>query len=199
MDGAEAALERLCSPAFEVSAHYLIGQDGTLWQMVQETDRAWHAGQGRWGAFRDVNSASIGIELCNLGNHPYPKAQMDALSVLLLDLQARWGIAPARVIGHSDMAPNRKQDPGPLFPWGDLQAKGLAVAAPLGDTAAVMLPFGEAAQRFGYPIELGETAVLTAFRARFRPHAKGPLDETDKTLMSALAASYPVDQPTPWV
>ncbi|MGV6838949.1 MAG: N-acetylmuramoyl-L-alanine amidase [Planktomarina sp.] len=193
MDSAKAALERLCDPAFEVSAHYLIGQDGHVWQMVDEDARAWHAGQGRWGPFEDVNSASIGIELCNLGNHPFPQVQIEALCALLQDIQARHGIAPQRVIGHSDMAPDRKQDPGPMFPWDTLAAQGVAISGPSEDTAAVMLPFFEAARRFGYPTELGTDHVINAFRSRFRPNAVGPLCDADRVLMARLAAAYPVD------
>ncbi len=95
MNSAQAALERLCDPVAEVSAHYLIGADGTLWQMVGEQDRAWHAGAGEWAGRADVNSRSIGIELDNRGDHPFGAAQMDVLETLLARIMADWHISPA--------------------------------------------------------------------------------------------------------
>jgi Negative regulator of beta-lactamase expression len=99
-----------------VSAHYLIGADGHVYQLVADALRAWHAGPGRWGTITDVNSASIGIELDNDGHAPFAPAQIDSLLRLLTDLTARLGIAPTQVIGHEDMAPTRKSDPGRCFP-----------------------------------------------------------------------------------
>lgn len=193
MNGPKPALDRLCDPAFEVSAHYLIGQGGQVWQMVDESHRAWHAGRGAWGGCRDVNSASIGIELCNRGDHAFPTAQIQTLVDLLAGIATRHHIAPQRVIGHSDMAPDRKQDPGALFPWSTLAAQGVAVHAPPNDTAAVQLPFLESARRFGYPTDAGKAAVLAAFRSRFRPTATGPFCNADRDVMARLAAAYPVD------
>lgn len=193
MDGPKPALDRLCDPAFEVSAHYLIGQGGQIWQMVDEAQRAWHAGRGAWGACTDINSASIGIELCNRGDHPYPQAQIDSLITLMRDIQTRHDIPPSRVIGHSDMAPDRKIDPGRFFPWSQLAQAGVAIDVPDPDQPIVMLPFGEAARRFGYPMDAGADAVLDAFRQRFRPTVTGPITDADRQLMSALAAAYPVD------
>lgn len=126
MTSARAALERLCDPAAEVSAHYLIGPDGTLWQLVRECDRAWHAGAGAWRGQSDINSRSIGIELDNRGDHPFGEPQMAALEALLESVMARWEIPAAGVIGHSDMAPGRKVDPGPRFDWARLERQGLA-------------------------------------------------------------------------
>ncbi|MYM56584.1 N-acetylmuramoyl-L-alanine amidase [Thalassovita mangrovi] len=194
MVSAEAALERLCDPCTEVSAHYLIGEQGQLWQMVDEEMRAWHAGAGAWGGVRDVNSRSIGIELSNLGTHPFSEPQMAVLEALLPGIMARWQIPPERVIAHSDMAPERKCDPGPRFDWRRLAWQGLSVwpdpGAP-GDFAAD-------AARFGYAVgDFGEAAVLNAFRDRFRPRATGALDDTDRALMAALAARFPVDPGAP--
>ena len=124
MSGAEVALERLCDPAHEVSAHYLIAADGVTYQMVEEDQRAWHAGAGGWGACSDVNSRSIGIELDNDGCAPFAAVQMDALEELLADVMARWAIVPERVIAHSDMAPARKSDPGRKFDWRRLAKQG---------------------------------------------------------------------------
>jgi N-acetylmuramoyl-L-alanine amidase len=107
MQSAEGALKTLCNPATEVSAHYLIAEDGEVLSLVPEDLRAWHAGAGAWGSVRDVNSRSIGIELANPGNCPFSATQMDALEELLTGIKARWNIRPERVIGHSDMAPGR--------------------------------------------------------------------------------------------
>jgi N-acetylmuramoyl-L-alanine amidase len=131
MATAEAALDRLRDPGAEVSAHYLIAEDGRLWRLVPEALRAWHAGAGQWGEVADVNSRSIGIELANAGPlagfPPFPEPQMAALEALLAGVLGRWSIPPARVIAHSDMAPGRKADPGPKFDWRRLAAGGLAV------------------------------------------------------------------------
>ncbi|WP_068247985.1 N-acetylmuramoyl-L-alanine amidase, partial [Tritonibacter horizontis] len=126
MTSAEAAVQRLCDPACEVSAHYVIGASGQLWQLVAEADRAWHAGAGEWAGRDDVNSRSIGIELDNRGTHPFSDPQMQVLEQLLADIMQRWAIPPEGVIGHSDMAPGRKWDPGPRFDWQRLAIGGLA-------------------------------------------------------------------------
>lgn len=126
MTPASAALERLCDPAHEVSAHYVIGEDGTLWQLVAEEMRAWHAGAGSWQEQEDINSRSIGIEMVNDGHAPYAAPLMATLEALLPGIMARWGITADGVIGHSDMAPGRKIDPGAHFDWSRLAALGLA-------------------------------------------------------------------------
>jgi len=128
MTPAAAAIERLCDPAYEVSAHYVIGEGGELWQLVEEHKRAWHAGAGSWRGQDDINSRSIGIEMVNDGQSPYAARLMITLEALLPQIMARWGISAAGVIGHSDMAPGRKIDPGPHFDWARLEAKGLARA-----------------------------------------------------------------------
>lgn len=126
MDSAAAACARLCDPAAEVSAHYLIDYDGTVMSLVAEDARAWHAGAGSWGEIEDVNSYSIGIELQNTGFEPFGALQMDALERLLRQIMGRWGIGPESVIGHEDTAPGRKIDPGPRFDWARLNRQGLA-------------------------------------------------------------------------
>ncbi len=194
MDSAEAALDRLCDPEFEVSAHYLIAQDGRVVQMVAEDMRAWHAGAGAWGGVTDVNSASIGIELCNRGDHAFPDPQIDALVPLLAAVRSRWGIPKERVIGHSDMAPARKQDPGRFFPWPRLAQAGQAVFR--GQGGGDVIDFQAAAVRFGYPDTASHDAVLDAFRQRFRPDAVGPLDPEDARILSDLAQTWPVDAAT---
>ncbi len=127
----EAALARLCDPVAEVSAHYLIAEDGRCWRLVEEGRRAWHAGVSSWGAVSDVNSHSIGIELANPGHHhgypPFPEPQMAVLEHLLAGILSRWEIRPGRVVGHSDVAPGRKIDPGEKFDWRRLARQGLAV------------------------------------------------------------------------
>lgn len=192
MASAQAALERLCDPAAEVSAHYLIGPAGQVWQMVDEDQRAWHAGAGQWQGRGDVNSRSIGIELDNRGDHPFAAAQMRALEALLAGIMARWAIRPEGVIAHSDMAPARKSDPGPRFDWQRLARQGLSVWP--GATGGAPLPLEQALVRFGYPVEeAGLNACLSAFRLRFRPGACGPADATDAHLAQDLAARFGVD------
>lgn len=185
---ADEALERLCAPEHEVSAHYLIASDGRLYRLVAEEMRAWHAGAGRWAGQGDVNSRSIGIELENSGLHPFSEPQMARLELLLSDILARWGIAPEGVIGHQDFAPLRKADPGPRFDWRRLALQGLAVwpspAEPAMPDAARFLADVAA---FGYPAEEGLDAVLAAVRARFRPFARGPLNPDDMALAAGLA------------
>lgn len=128
---AQAALERLCDPVHEVSAHYVIGEGGELWQLVAEERRAWHAGAGSWQGKDDINSRSIGIELVNDGASDFAAPQMTCLEQLLADIFTRWPIGPDGVIGHEDMAPGRKFDPGPRFDWARLARLGLASAARL--------------------------------------------------------------------
>ncbi|MFM2391662.1 MAG: hypothetical protein RLZZ437_3217 [Pseudomonadota bacterium] len=189
MASCAAAAARLCDPVAEVSAHYLIDVDGTVITLVPEDKRAWHAGAGMWAGRGDVNSRSIGIELANDGATPFAHRQMLGLEGLLAGIMARWGIGPAGVIGHSDMAPDRKGDPGPRFDWRRLALAGLAVwpegAVPCGRDA-----FMAAAGRFGYPA-LDEAMILRAFRLRFRPWATGPLDAVDAGMMADLAGRFP--------
>ena len=185
------ARARLCDPAHEVSAHWLIAEDGATEQLVDEAHRAWHAGAGQWGDVTDVNSRSIGIELANTGARPFPEPQMAALETLLCGILRRWSIPPQRVIGHSDMAPARKSDPGPRFDWRRLALQGLSVWP---DATAPQDPqtFPANARAFGYP-PADDALLLRAFRLRFRPHATGPVDATDAAMATALAARFPVD------
>jgi N-acetylmuramoyl-L-alanine amidase len=194
MESCAAAKDRLCDPQAEVSAHWLIAEDGTLHALVDEVQRAWHAGAGSWQGRDDVNSRSIGIELSNRGDHPFAESQMKALESLLRDLLPRWNIGAAGVIGHSDMAPGRKIDPGPRFDWLRLARQGLAVWP---ETAGRSLPpneiaFAALAQSFGYPETDFET-LLSAVRLRFRPWATGPLNGEDMAVVADLAARYGVD------
>ena len=124
-----AALEHLCAEASQVSAHYLVQEDGELFQLVPEARRAWHAGIGVWAGDRDMNTVSIGIEIANYGHAgglpAYFPAQIDRVIALCQDIATRWKIAPERVLAHSDLAPGRKSDPGEHFPWGQLAKAGV--------------------------------------------------------------------------
>ncbi|MDR7125861.1 N-acetylmuramoyl-L-alanine amidase [Pseudotabrizicola sp. 4114] len=193
MESCAAARARLCDPVAEVSAHWLISRHGDAEALVDEDKRAWHAGAGAWAGITDVNSHSIGIELDNRGNEPFPEPQMAALETLLEGIMARWQIPAHRVIGHSDMAPDRKSDPGPRFDWQRLARQGLSVWPEL--TGADPAPdFLSSACRFGYPA-LGEDLVLRAFRWRFRPAASGPVTSADAAMAAALALRFGVDAP----
>ncbi|WP_239031833.1 N-acetylmuramoyl-L-alanine amidase [Paroceanicella profunda] len=200
MKTAEAALDRLTDAAAEVSSHYLVAEDGRCWLLVPEEERAWHAGAGAWGPVTDVNSRSVGIELANPGDRPFDAPQMAVLEALLDGIMARWQVPPERVIGHSDMAPGRKDDPGRHFDWPRLAAAGRAVGAqgarglqgsPRSGTPEPAR-FERAARRFGYVPPQGRVApVLEAFRQRFRPRAEGPLTQEDIAVIEHLAARWP--------
>jgi N-acetylmuramoyl-L-alanine amidase len=181
------ALDRLCDPLTEVSAHYLVDRDGTVLSLVEESQRAWHAGAGSWAGEGDVNSRSIGIELTNSGTDPFAEPQMQALERLLADILDRYALPPHAVIGHSDMAPDRKSDPGQRFDWRRLALQGLSVW-PEPDAPE---DFAADLRVFGYPDTAPDT-LLTAFRLRFRPWAKGPLDDADRALAAGLR-SFAVD------
>nr|WP_204115793.1 N-acetylmuramoyl-L-alanine amidase [Shimia biformata] len=188
MDSAADALARLCDPAAEVSCHYLIDERGAVWQLVEESHRAWHAGAGEWCGIGDMNSRSIGIELANRGDHPFPEPQMRVLETLLGDLRQRHAIPPRNVIGHSDMAPGRKSDPGRRFDWRRLALSGHAVWPELNavpDTDPNRLRDDLCA--FGYP-SVDDPDLLEAMRLRFRPWARGPLSPEDMATAAALAA-----------
>lgn len=189
MNSAEAALQRLCDPAFEVSAHYLIGGDGHLWQMVDEENRAWHAGAGEWRGQDDINSRSIGIELDNRGDHPFSNPQMETLEMLLQQLMQRWAIPPEAVIGHSDMAPGRKFDPGPKFDWPRLARQELA-ASP-GRSRHFQAPTAEAfraaARQAGFTSNVDDATLLAAVRLRFRPWGQGALVAEDLACLPVVA------------
>jgi N-acetylmuramoyl-L-alanine amidase len=175
MKSAAEALERMCDPKAEVSAHYMIDEEGVVTSLVPERKRAWHAGRSYWRGVTDINSASIGIELVNPGHEwgyrPFPEAQMEALLPLLADIVKRNGITRGNVVGHSDIAPARKQDPGEYFDWARLGELGLALKIP---RAKMNLfydnpgAFYLALERFGYDIADGRAAV-TAFQRRWRP------------------------------
>ncbi|MBO9406789.1 N-acetylmuramoyl-L-alanine amidase [Shimia sp. R9_1] len=184
MASTQAAIDWLCNPEAEVSAHYVISPQGDVTQLVAEEMRAWHAGAGQWRGQGDVNSRSIGIELSNHGDHPFAAPQMAALETLLGGIMQRWDIGPAGVIGHSDLAPGRKIDPGPRFDWRRLARQGLAVWP---DDAPATQDWAEGAACFGYDVD--NAASFAAFRDRFRPWASGPCDAEDGRIAARLASA----------
>ena len=198
MQSAEAALARLTDPAAEVSAHYLIDEDGTVHRLVAEDKRAWHAGKAHWRGITDVNSASIGIELVNPGHEfgyrEFAPAQIEALIPLLSEIKDRHEITRGNIVGHSDIAPTRKQDPGELFPWARLARVRLALPRP---TKNLMDPlwsdagFLLALERFGYEVT-DKLAAVVAFQRRFRPELiDGDIDGECRCLLLALLLPKP--------
>ncbi len=181
-DTAERALTTLTGRDSEVSAHYLIGRDGRIYQLVDEKLRAWHAGASSWGGNSDINSASIGIELDNNGDEPFAEAQINMLIALLADLRERYKIPAANFLGHGDVAPRRKVDPSHLFPWRRLAARGFGLwceppAAPLSMSSSLpaSLPASQGQpstdgvtllQAFGYDVA-DLPAAISAFRRHF--------------------------------
>jgi N-acetylmuramoyl-L-alanine amidase len=177
-----------------VSAHYLVGEDGRIYQLVSDEHRAWHAGAGSWGTIHDLNSASIGIEIDNDGREPYTGAQVEALIRLLEDLTTRHRIPKTAVIGHSDLAPGRKVDPGPLFPWKRLHEAGFGIWP---DPDAPPPPPGfdpvTALRLIGYPVDDLE-ATIRSYRMRFRGDTASALDEEDLRILHALTWRRPKEQ-----
>ena len=192
METAEAALDQLCNPEAQVSAHYTVDEDGTIYRHVDEERRAWHAGKSYWAGDTDVNGRSIGIEIVNPGHEfgyrPFPEAQMAALIPLAKEIVARHAIPAHRVLAHSDVAPNRKQDPGELFDWPRLAEAGIGLwperPAPAEGDAAAMLT------RFGY--DPGSSGVIAAFQRHFRPaNVDGVVDAETLARLNALMKALP--------
>lgn len=198
MVDAASALERLCDPAAKVSAHYLIDEDGTVHHLVAEDKRAWHAGASCWRRIEDVNSASVGIELVNPGHeHGYrdfAEPQVDALVGLVAEIKERHGITRGNVVGHSDIAPTRKQDPGELFPWHRLARLRLALPRPtrnLMDPMWTDAGFLIALERFGYDVK-DKLAAVVAFQRRYRPELiDGEIDGECRSILLALLLPKP--------
>ncbi|RYD54294.1 MAG: N-acetylmuramoyl-L-alanine amidase [Sphingomonadales bacterium] len=198
MTSGEAALERLRDPMAEVSAHYLVEEDGRIFRLVDEDKRAWHAGRAHWRGITDVNSASVGIEIVNPGHeHGYRNftdAQMSAVIPLVAEIKARHAITRGNVVGHSDVAPARKQDPGELFNWHALARLRLALPRPTKNLVDPGWPdagFMLALERFGYDVE-DRVAAVTAFQRRFRPEMiDGEIDGECRCLLLALLLPKP--------
>jgi N-acetylmuramoyl-L-alanine amidase len=176
----EDALRTLTNPLKSVSAHYLIGRDGRILQLVAEDARAWHAGTSWWGGQTDLNSASIGIELDNDGEEAFADAQIAALLPLLADLKARYRIPAANFLGHADVAPRRKADPSRLFPWRTLAAAGFGLWCEAGEAPPPPQGFDAllALQALGYDPRDAEMTRLA-----FRRHFAG--DDSTSTLDAA--------------
>jgi N-acetylmuramoyl-L-alanine amidase len=197
IDGA-SAIARLADPEAKVSAHYVVAEDGQVVRMVDEDKRAWHAGRSWWRGTSDINSASIGIEIVNPGHEfgyrPFPEAQIEAVIELLAGIMERHSITRGNVVGHSDVAPARKEDPGELFPWYRLARLRLALPRP---TKNLMDPhwsdagFLLALERFGYDVADGVAAVR-AFQRRFRPEMiDGIIDGECRAILLGLLLPKP--------
>lgn len=208
MESCGAALGRLCDPAHEVSAHFLIDEDGTTYRLVADEKRAWHAGASYWRNETDVNSASLGIELVNPGHEfgyrPFPDAQISTLIELSSDLIAKHQIPAPGVVGHSDIAPGRKMDPGELFPWERLASSGIGLWAGPNDVADLNGSAWDQLASIGYPQPGNEakgssilhpksakTDVIAAFQSRFTPNAvTGILDESTRMAIASVVQIY---------
>ena len=195
MRSAKAAVARLCDPEAGVSAHYVIDEDGSVTRLVGEAKRAWHAGQAWWRGEADINARSIGVELVNPGHEfgyrAFPEAQMSALEGLAHAILGRHPIAARNVVGHADVAPRRKRDPGELFDWQRLAAAGVglwpvAAAPATADPEALRAMLAE----IGYETK-DLTATLTAFQRRFRPVCvDGVADAETAELVAAVVTLY---------
>jgi N-acetylmuramoyl-L-alanine amidase len=197
MRSAAEALERMCDASAQVSAHYMVDEDGSILQLVDEDQRAWHAGVSVWRQHSDINSRSIGVEIVNPGHEfgyrSFPEAQMVAVTALCQGiLQRHPGIRPAGVVGHSDIAPDRKEDPGELFDWPRLAAAGIGLfpAVVQTDPVATEADIPALLRRIGYPLggEAELEKVLIAFQRRYRPaDISGQADEETRRLLVAVA------------
>ena len=190
MQTAQAAIDRLRDPAAEVSSHYVVDEDGSVLRLVPEHLRARHAGISYWRSRRALNDTSIGIEIVNPGHEwgyrPFPAAQMAAVRDLCLGILSRHAIPARNVVGHSDVAPNRKQDPGELFDWRGLADAGVGIwpehtGAPADDTGAALTAIG-------YDPDMDETTVLRAFQ---RHWCAGDIDgRPDSRTRAQIAAVH---------
>ena len=189
MPSGEAALARLRDPEAKVSSHYLVEEDGRIFRLVAEERRAWHAGVSFWKGARNLNGVSIGVEIVNPGHEfgyrAFPDAQVAAVIELVADIRTRWTIDDSRIVGHSDVAPERKDDPGELFPWKRLAqaGHGLWVEAPLapglplaqGDEGAGVFALQAGFTRLGYDLppsgrfDAATKSVVIAFQRHWRP------------------------------
>jgi len=193
MKSAKEALDRLCDPAAKVSAHYTIDEDGTVYGHVPEARRAWHAGVGHWAGASDINARSIGIELVNPGHEfgyrAFPDTQIAALTTLCHSILMRHPIPSWRVLGHSDVAPARKDDPGELFPWAQLAKAGIG----LWQQAIASNLYAAALARYGYDPEAPQDKIITAFQRHFRPKKlDGQWDSECAGLLASLLSTVGV-------
>jgi N-acetylmuramoyl-L-alanine amidase len=203
----EAALARLRDPEAKVSAHYVVEEDGRVFAMVPEERRAWHAGKSFWRGERDINGCSIGVEIVNPGHEfgyqPFPDVQIETVIGLIADIRTRWTITDARLVGHSDVAPGRKEDPGELFPWKRLAEAGhglwvepaAAPGAPLaeGDEGSGVFALQAGLTRLGYDsapngaYDTATAAIVRAFQRHWRPdRVDGAADGETRARLIAL-------------
>jgi len=206
MQSAETAIARLCDPEARVSSHYVVEEDGTVWRLVDENRRAFHAGVSCWEAQPNLNLASIGVEIVNPGHEwgyrPFPETQMTAVENLCRDILGRHPIPPHRVVGHSDIAPDRKSDPGELFDWLRLARAGIGLwpqpaaglAALRGRGVGVLERTRALADlgRIGYCVSEADAAiVLAAFQRRFRPERwDGIFDAESCARLAEIRTAY---------
>ncbi len=198
MRDAESAIARLRDPEAKVSSHYVIAEDGTALRLVDDEKRAWHAGKSHWRDVQDVNSASLGIEIVNPGHEfgycPFPEEQVDVVVRLVAELKDRYEITRGNIVGHSDIAPARKRDPGELFPWHRLARLRLALPRPtkhLMDPQWTEAGFLLALERFGYEVT-DRMAAIMAFQRRFRSELiDGEIDAECRMILLALLLPKP--------
>ena len=210
----DAAVALLCAPGSHVSCHYVVWENGKIWQLVPESRRAWHAGASFWGGETDINSRSVGIELVNPGHDggapPFPQAQIDSTIALVRDIARRLHVSPQRILAHSDVAPARKKDPGEFFPWARLHEAGLgrwtapapirpgpvyqqgAIGPPVAALQTLLAAYGYGVTANGIFDEATRDAVA-AFQRHFRPEkVDGIADlstvETLRDLLGSLPA-----------
>ena len=198
MQDGPSAIARLRDPEAKVSSHYVVAEDGTVLRLVEEDKRAWHAGRSHWREWDGVNDVSVGIEIVNPGHEfgyrPFPDEQIDAVIRLVSAIKDRYQITRGNVVGHSDVAPARKRDPGEMFPWGKLARLRLALPRP---TKNLMDPnwtqggFLLALERFGYDVA-DPMAATVAFQRRFRPELiDGEVDAECRMILLALLLPKP--------
>ncbi len=192
MRSAAEAIDRLRDPVARVSSHYVVEEDGQTWQLVPENRRAWHAGVSHWRGHHTLNGRCIGIEIVNPGHQwgyrPFPALQMAAVCELCLGILRRHPIPPRNVVGHSDVAPDRKDDPGELFDWRGLAANGVGVwpgpdGAPAPDVMAALAAIG-------YRTDLPQAVLLRAFQRHWRQdRVDGVADDQTRSRVAAVLAA----------
>jgi N-acetylmuramoyl-L-alanine amidase len=198
MQDSASAIARLCDAEAKVSSHYVVDEDGTVLRLVPEDKRAWHAGRSHWRGTTDINSASVGIEIVNPGHEfgyrPFAGPQIDAVIRLVAAIKERHAITRGNVVGHSDIAPTRKRDPGELFPWSKLAKLRLALPRPTRNLMDPMWTEGGfllALERFGYEV-IEPMAAIMAFQRRFRPELiDGEVDAECRMILLALLLPKP--------
>ena len=199
MTSAQAALERLCDPAAKVSSHYLVEEDGKIWRLIPDWRRAFHAGRSCWEGEHDLNTVSIGIEIVNPGHEwgyrPFPHAQMLSVERLCRDLISRYLVPPNRIVGHSDIAPDRKADPGELFDWPRLARAGIGIWPPAHPPSGTPIDSAQSLadlRAIGYcATTTSQTAALVAFQRRFRPACcDGVLDRETAARLSEVRTAF---------